>query len=166
MTLGDRIVVMNAGRVQQLGPPLEVYDRPANTFVAGVLGSPPMNQIAGRIVRRDGAWFESKAGEFRLRLNEEDVPVMEHMDAVILGIRPEAIRLEGASNASASMTFDATVEEVEPLGHESLVTVRSGDVPLTWRSDAAQPLQVHQAIRCVVSHRGCHWFDGETGERH
>jgi ABC-type sugar transport system ATPase subunit len=165
MTLGDRIVVMNAGRVQQVGPPLEVYDRPANTFVAGFLGSPPMNQIAGRIVRRDGAWFESAAGAFRLRLNEADVPVMEHMDAVILGIRPEAIRHEAAGEASERMTFDATVEEVEPLGHESLVTVRSGDVALTWRSDAGQPLQVHQTIRCVVSHRGCHWFDGETGVR-
>ena len=165
MTLGDRIVVMHAGLVQQVGAPLEVYDRPANTFVAGFLGSPPMNQIPGRIVRGDVAWFESADGEFRLRLSEAEVPVVENADAVILGIRPEAIRLETARAAGDSMVFDAAVEEVEPLGHESLVTVRAGSLAITWRAGAEEPLEVHQAIRCAVSQRGCHWFDAVTGRR-
>src|SRR5438477_9438101 len=92
MTLGDRIVVMKDGVVQQVGAPLEIYRRPANTFVAAFLGSPPMNQVTGRLVRRDGWWFEAGDG---FRLPVSDAPPAAGGAAerpVVLGIRPEDIR--------------------------------------------------------------------------
>ena len=165
MTLGDRIVVMHEGRVQQVGAPLEVYNRPATTFVAGFLGSPPMNQIRGRIVHRDCAWFESGEGELRLALPEAEVPAGAGEQALILGIRPEALRPGAAVPAGGTMTFDAVVEEVEPLGHESLLTVRASGVALTLRTAAGQSAEVRQTISCTVLPRACHWFDAETGRR-
>jgi multiple sugar transport system ATP-binding protein len=90
MSLGDRIVVMHEGRVQQVGTPLDIYDRPANLFVAGFLGTPPMNQIPGKLARGDGPLFEAQGG-FTLRMPEGAAPPVPADGAVVLGIRPEAI---------------------------------------------------------------------------
>src|SRR5204862_8098601 len=90
MTLGDRIVVMKDGVVQQVGAPLEIYRRPANTYVAAFLRSPPMNQLAGRLVRRDGWWFEAGDG---FRLPVSDAAAGDAAEGpVVLGIRPEDTR--------------------------------------------------------------------------
>jgi multiple sugar transport system ATP-binding protein len=156
MTLGDRIVVMKDGVVQQLGAPLEIYRRPANTFVAQFLGSPPMNQVAGRLVRRDGGWFEAGDG-FRLPVAfappTEDRPV-------VLGIRPEDIR-----PAAEPGGFEAIVAEIEPLGHEVLVTVEAGGVSLILRGDAGLPVSLGRPLRCGVDSAAMHWFDPATGDR-
>jgi multiple sugar transport system ATP-binding protein len=156
MTLGDRIVVMKDGVVQQLGAPLEIYRRPANTFVAQFLGSPPMNQVAGRLVRRDGGWFEAGDG-FRLPVAfappAEDRPV-------VLGIRPEDIR-----PAAEPGGFEAIVAEIEPLGHEVLVTVEAGGVSLILRGDAGLPASLGRPLRCGVDSAAMHWFDPATGDR-
>jgi multiple sugar transport system ATP-binding protein len=85
MSLGDRIVVMHEGRVQQIGSPLDIYDRPANLFVAGFLGTPPMNQIRGTLVRRDGAAFEAPGG-FVFRLPDGSAPSLPGDGAVVLGL--------------------------------------------------------------------------------
>src|SRR6266545_3495255 len=125
MTLGDRIVVMNAGKVQQEGAPLEIYRRPANTFVAAFLGSPPMNQLPGRLVRHDGRWFEAGTG-FRLPVAGAPFPPGGAPERpVVLGIRPEDIR-----PTTDPSGFEAVVSEIEPLGHEVLVTVEAGGVTL------------------------------------
>jgi multiple sugar transport system ATP-binding protein len=159
MSLGDRIVVMHEGRVQQIGTPLEIYNRPANLFVAGFLGTPPMNQIRGRMVGRDGAAFESGGG-FTLRLPEGLAPAVASDAAVILGIRPEAIRPR-----SGVPGFEGTVEEVEPLGYESLVTVRSGDTVITLRVDAGITPAIGEAMTLAVEPSGLHWFDAAGGAR-
>jgi multiple sugar transport system ATP-binding protein len=158
MTLGDRIVVMNEGRVQQAGAPLDVYNRPANLFVAGFLGSPPMNVVLGRIVRRDGARFESAEGGFTVRLGDGDVPALAENQPIRLGVRPEAIR-----PGKEAPGFDAIVEAVEPLGHESLVTVRGGTLSITLRVDPDIMLELGQPISCAIAPGGLHWFDAETG---
>ncbi len=85
MSLGDRIVVMHEGRVQQIGTPLDIYDRPANLFVAGFLGTPPMNQIRGRLARGDGPACEAERG-FTLRLSESSAPPVPANGSVVLGI--------------------------------------------------------------------------------
>jgi ABC-type sugar transport system ATPase subunit len=106
MTLGDRIAVMADGRLQQLGTPQEVYDNPANVFVAGFIGSPPMNLLRGGA--REGV---ISAGDFTLsRAGVPDGPV-------IVGLRPEALR--PASNGLPSLEF--RVDVVEPLGDEVVV---------------------------------------------
>ena len=160
MTLGDRIVVMHAGRVQQIGSPLDIYDRPANLFVAGFLGSPPMNQIAGRLVRLDGIRFEAADGGLAVRIPDTEVPERFPAGPVVLGVRPEAIR-----PVAGQPGFDAVVEGVEPLGYESLVTARAGSVPITLRVDAGVAPPLESVMACSVLAGGCHWFDQESGVR-
>ena len=163
MTLGDRIVVMKDGKVQQVGSPLEVYRRPANTFVAGVLGSPPLNQVPGRVVRRDGAWLEAAVGGLRLRLADGEVPGSIKADrAVVLGVRPEDLRPD---RGGGSAGFEAVVLEIEPLGHEVLVTVEASGTSLTLRGDAGLEATLGQPLRCAVEPGAIHWFDQDTGAR-
>jgi len=108
MTLGHRVAVLNKGRLQQIAPPRELYDEPANAFVAGFIGNPPMNLFPARL---DGT---------TLRLGEHTLPVAahrvreRHAGRVTVGVRPEAVSLAQAG-------LRATVEHVEYLGHETLV---------------------------------------------
>jgi ABC-type sugar transport system ATPase subunit len=108
MTLGDRIVVLSAGRLQQLGPPQDVYDHPINVFVAGFIGSPPMNLFRG--LAKDG---RVEAGD--LVFDRYGVPEGE----VVVGIRPEGLRPAGSSEPGPG--FEVQVDVVEPLGDEVLV---------------------------------------------
>ncbi len=158
MTLGDRIVLMRDGQVQQIGTPLEVYRRPANLFTAGFLGSPPMNQIPGRVVQRDGWWFESREPGLRLPLaSPSDSPGLRE---AVLGLRPESIRL-----ARGGADFEAQVEQVEPLGHEVVIAVQAGGVPVTLRTDAGAVAVPGQRVGLTVAPQSHHWFDPATGER-
>jgi len=159
MSLGDRIVVMHEGRVQQIGTPLDIYDRPANLFVAGFLGTPPMNQIRGRLAQRDGPAFEAEGG-FALRLPESSAPPVPADGSVVLGIRPEAIRPKHGMPG-----FEGMVEEVEPLGYESLVTVRCGDTVITLRVDAGATPAIGDQMTLAVEPSGLHWFDAASGIR-
>jgi sn-glycerol 3-phosphate transport system ATP-binding protein len=106
MTLGDRIVVMSAGEVQQIGRPQEVYRHPANIFVAGFIGSPPMNLLRGSV--REG---RVQAGD--LEFARGDVPDGD----VVVGVRPEALSVANDGMPS----FDFTVDVVEPLGDEAVI---------------------------------------------
>ncbi|MEP6591477.1 MAG: sn-glycerol-3-phosphate ABC transporter ATP-binding protein UgpC [Gemmatimonadota bacterium] len=160
MTLGDRIVVMHAGRVQQIGSPLDIYNRPANLFVAGFLGSPPMNQVAGRLLRGSSVRFESTDGGLVMEVPESQLPARCPEEPVVLGIRPETIR-----PTAGSPGFDLVVEGVEPLGYESLVSGTAGAVPMTLRVDAGVSPALGSVIPCSVPPGGCHWFDMVSGER-
>ena len=124
MTLGDRVAVLNAGRLQQIASPRELYERPASAFVAGFIGNPPMNLLPGRLVRApDGRALVEVAGA-TLSLAPARLPPAWPADgAVTVGIRPEAPTL-AAVNAPATLTFD--VEHVEWLGHETLAHLRAG----------------------------------------
>ena len=109
MTLGDRIAVMHDGRLQQCGTPDDIFDRPANTFVARFMGTPPMNLARG-FVR--GGFVELAGARLRVPAGVGDGPV-------VAGLRPEALRLAGADDSSD--TIDLVVDLVEPLGNETLV---------------------------------------------
>jgi multiple sugar transport system ATP-binding protein len=159
MTLGDRIVVMHEGRVQQAGGPLEVYDRPANLFVAGFLGSPAMNLLRGTITRDGTPQFRSDAGlVFDLPAGEG--PAVDAGAAVVLGVRPEAI-----VPGEGSPTFDALIEEVEPLGHEALITVSAAGASITLRVAVGVGFHPGQPLRCSVVPSALHWFDATSGDR-
>ena len=113
MTMGDRIVVMNQGNVQQIDTPLHIYNRPDNVFVAGFIGSPAMNFIQGIITRSDGLLFKSTG--FSLPIPSQQLKSLEpFMDKhVVLGVRPEDIR---SVQKNGNDSFQATVEVVEPMG--------------------------------------------------
>ena len=152
MTLAERMLVMNAGRVEQIGTPEEVYNRPATTFVAGFIGSPPMNLQRGVAA---GASFSIGGATLTL---PEAAPTQGE---VILGVRPEHI-----DNWRAESGWPLNVEMVEMLGAERLVHGKLGDSPFTLRIDATlAPPVVGETLQLAISAKHLHWFDAKTGQR-
>ena len=151
MTLAQRMVVMNAGRVEQMGTPEQVYGKPASSFVASFIGSPPMNLLTGRA---DGSRFA--VGDAVLAL----ASVAPQAGALVLGVRPEHVAI------SADGRWPLAVETVEMLGAERLVHGRLGGVLFTVRIDATlAPPRIGQTIGITASADHLHWFDAETGLR-
>jgi multiple sugar transport system ATP-binding protein len=151
MTLGDRVVVMKDGRVQQVGEPLELYGRPANKFVASFIGSPAMNFVEVSI-DGDGRWAETEG----MRL-----PVPERMRShagkrVTLGVRPEALRM---ANGADPHGFATKVDVVEPLGNEILLNFRAGGVAMVARVDPGVRVKPHDPIRLTLDPERLHFFD-------
>ncbi len=135
LTMADRIVVFHDGHIQQAGTPRQIYQRPANRFVAGFLGSPPMSFIGGRL---EGGSFTAPGMPPIALPDTEGLP-----EAVTLGIRPEALHISGTEpeGARVSPPITGTVEVVEFHGAETSVTVSIGDdtVVLVLRGDAPEP---------------------------
>jgi sn-glycerol 3-phosphate transport system ATP-binding protein len=153
MTLAQRMLVLNAGRMEQFGTPEEVYQRPASTFVAGFIGSPPMNLMQGRA---EGAGFH--IGGQRLAL-----PQAAPRDGeLILGLRPEhALWAEGGDG-----TWELQVDVVETLGAERLVYCRLGQTLFTARIDGTLPSpKPGQRVPLRVPAERLHWFDPQTQAR-
>jgi multiple sugar transport system ATP-binding protein len=124
MTLGQRICIMNGGRIVQVGPPLEVYKRPTNTFVASFLGNPPMNLLPVRVAEGKGR-LAVRLGAEILELKAGQYPTLPAGTAITLGIRPESIAEH--ANASASGRFvgiDAEIVQIESLGAETILAAR------------------------------------------
>ena len=160
MTLGDRIVVMNAGVIQQIGTPLELYERPANLFVAGFIGSPAMNMLRGRT---DGRSFVANEGALRLVLPEH---APSHTGEVVLGIRPEHIyNADGAFAPPLAATIEARVNVVEPMGNETFLYANAGGHDLVARL-APQPIaDPDSAVKLVLDLDKLHFFEAATGTR-
>ena len=121
MTLGDRVAVLNLGRLQQVAPPAELYDRPANAFVAGFIGNPPMNLLPARVLRAEDTRILLSVGDQTIAVSRRRVAqVPAPGTSVTAGVRPEA--LGRASDGDAALRV--TVEHVEQLGHETLTHAR------------------------------------------
>ncbi len=139
MTMGDRIVVMNAGVVQQIDTPLKLYNEPVNLFVAGFLGSPPMNFLTGTL-KGDGehvVFNEIEGGTIGVRFSVKEHPaVREFIDKqVLLGIRPEDVELaQFAGAAGSTSSFPAIVDIVEPMGAETNLYLQTGAHTVVCRS--------------------------------
>jgi len=163
MTLGDRIVVMHQGRVRQVDTPARVYDRPADTFVAGFLGSPPMNLVPGTAESVDGRLVVRLEGALAVL----PIPATTELDripksgAVVVGIRPEHLHTSPGENEPG--TFEAIVELAEALGHEQLLHLRAGAVGLTVRGAPGQRPPIGSVLRVHVDPSRVHLFDRETG---
>jgi sn-glycerol 3-phosphate transport system ATP-binding protein len=153
MTLAQRMIVMNAGRMEQIGTPDEVYHRPATTFVASFIGSPPMNLIMGRA---DGSRFT--AGGQSLTL----AAAAPRSGELILGLRPEHTEL--SHNGSAGWPLQ--VEALEMLGAERLVYGRVGETLFTVRLDATlPPPKAGDLVSLTTTPEHLHWFDAATTKR-
>ncbi|MFU1921927.1 glycerol-3-phosphate ABC transporter ATP-binding protein, partial [Klebsiella pneumoniae] len=121
MTLGDKVAVMKDGVIQQFGTPQQIYNDPANLFVASFIGSPPMNFIPLRLQRRDGRWTGLlDSGQDRIELPLSLEPGLEEGRELILGVRPEQIAL---GDGSAAHDLRTEVEVLEPTGPDTLVFV-------------------------------------------
>jgi multiple sugar transport system ATP-binding protein len=136
MTMGDRICVMRDGMIMQIADPLTLYRQPANMFVAGFIGSPPMNLIRGTVQRREGGLFFVQSGEasgleLSLKGGLEPLASKYLNKELVLGIRPEHISNEDIDGSSA--TANLTVQTSEPMGSESLVYFKAGQGSLIAR---------------------------------
>jgi multiple sugar transport system ATP-binding protein len=162
MTMGDRIVVMHEGRIQQVGTPDELYDAPANRFVASFIGTPAMGFIEARVeAGDDGA--KLVAPGLRLRLNEAQDRAVARSGArqVSIGIRPERLTLGGQPNADWQVA--GTVDVVEMLGSEQYVHFSTEAGTLTARVSRDHPLKVQDAVVFSGAAQHLHLFDRETG---
>jgi multiple sugar transport system ATP-binding protein len=164
MTMGDRIVVMNKGAIQQMDTPQNVYEHPVNKYVAGFIGSPPMNFIDCRLVEGEGS-IRAVNRELDLRIPPSKLHlVAPHCGkAVVLGIRPEHITypLSNPSETNGS-TFQAAVWMVELLGSEKLVHLKIESDVMTARLDPHITLKAGDASVFEVKMERVHIFDKET----
>lgn len=149
MTLADRVVVMKDGVVQQLGSPTEIYDTPANTFVASFIGSPAMNLIDGKI----------EGGTFRAQ--NVEIPSLQAADGpVTLGFRAE-----DATVGTKKGQINAPTYALELLGEATMVSVRIGGALVSAKADKSYRTEIGDPVSIHIPAGICHLFDGTTGER-
>jgi multiple sugar transport system ATP-binding protein len=165
MTMGDRIAIMSGGRLQQADTPEAIYERPANLFVAGFIGSPTMNLIPGEVTSSDGrpalsflqasAALEGELGAAVAGLSER---------ALVVGIRPEDLRLASDAPATYSTRLQAVVDVVEPLGSETYVVLTIAGQTLTARFPPRVSVASGDAVEVALTPSHLHVFDAATGE--
>jgi multiple sugar transport system ATP-binding protein len=156
MTMADRIVILRDGNIEQIGSPLEVYDNPANLFVASFIGSPSMNLINGEVVAQNGA-IAVKAGDITL-------PLPKGADAapgtnVVYGIRPEHLDI-----VSGTGGVPVTVNVIEPTGPEIHIYATLGEDEICAITDQRVALKRGDAIRLIPEMDRIHLFNAETGK--
>ena len=169
MTMGDHIVVMKDGTVQQVDDPLGLYDRPRNQFVAGFIGSPPMNFFRGAIERRSGGlWFVEKqidgAAGFAVRLADS---IWNNLDAyvgrpVVFGSRPEDVSVRPSTDGGSDFVVCARVEVVEPMGPETYLYLNTGAHSLIARVPPHERPAIGHQFGIAFDMRKCHFFDAAT----
>ncbi len=161
MTMGDQIVVLNAGKIQQIANPATLYHKPANQFVAGFIGTPPMNFINTQIVNNGGDNALQFDG-FKLELNEKLRASLHQLDgsAVTLGIRPENIHV-GSSDKNG---LSARVVLVEPLGNHALLYLQTGENNFIANVDDVNLPHTHVSLPIHFNMEKAHLFHTETGE--
>ena len=162
MTLGDRVVVMKDGVVQQVGEPLELYNHPANRFVAGFIGSPAMN-FADVTLADTGGKVTAEAQGLKIALPEALAGRARAKSGrkATLGIRPEDIHIASPGD-SADLCFDAEVEVVEQLGSEILLDTRVGLALMAASIDPESKVRAHDKLRLALNPARLHLFDAET----
>jgi len=159
MTLADRIVVMHDGRIEQIGAPLELYDRPANLFVAQFIGSPAMNVVNGVVRRSSGRAFVETPGGLRW-------PIAADVGAdgrpVAYGVRPENLTL---ASVGADGAVPAQIVVVEPTGAETELLVQAGDAQLTLVTHSRARVNPGDRIGLAIDPSHVHVFDRDGGFR-
>ncbi|MFH1791343.1 MAG: sn-glycerol-3-phosphate ABC transporter ATP-binding protein UgpC [Candidatus Omnitrophota bacterium] len=164
MTLGQRIVVMNDGLIQQVGDPTTVYDKPVNRFVAGFIGNPPMNFLKGRIIKKEGKFYFDE-GRIRVRIVDEMLPkVTPYADKeVVFGIRSEDIYDKlFASEAPPENVVTLSCEVVEPMGSEVYLYLSTGRHTLVAKVGGHNRPQINQDMDLVFDMNKVHFFDIDT----
>jgi len=165
MTMGDRIVVMKDGKIMQVDDPISLYDKPKNLFVAGFIGTPPMNFIRGRLASENGsALFDE--GDFKIEIDPTRVNgnLEKWMGKeLVLGIRPEDIHdSQEAAAAPLGSRVQARVEVIEPIGSESIWYLSRGKASFTAKVNAHVSAQVEMERELVFDVAKAHLFDPAT----
>jgi len=159
MTLAHRVAVMQGGRIRQLDTPMNIYERPANKFVAGFLGSPIMNFLDGRI---DIGQRRFVNHEFSLPIDAGVLPLIQQDQQVTLGVRPEAVQVSARSFEGG---IPANIYVTEALGNETFVFLNLGREKLVARSDPRLQMDIGRQVWFSFDQRALHFFDPVTGNR-
>jgi len=168
MTMGDRIVVMKDGVIQQVDAPLKIYEHPANRFVAGFIGSPPMNFFEGTLAQKaDGLYFTE--GTFTVRVDDAHARKLleAKQESIVLGIRPENIQDSVfAVDPSADHLVKAKVEVIEPMGAEVYIYLTAGTHSFVARVDGHENAHVGQEVTMLFDMAKASFFaPGDDGVR-
>jgi multiple sugar transport system ATP-binding protein len=164
MTMGDRIVVMKDGIVHQVADPIGLYDKPVNKFVAGFIGSPPMNFLEGTLAQKNGGIYFNE-GKFEVKLPEKFYSTLTSYvgKEVTFGVRPEDLAdTTYATFAKPENTISAKVEVVEPMGSELYVYLTTGKTPFIARVEPHLQVEVNQIRSLALNMDKTHLFDKQT----
>lgn len=165
MTMGDRIVIMNEGVIQQVDTPQVVYDHPVNRYVAGFIGSPSMNFLSPTIVKKNGNFYATDK-DYELKIPDDKAKFLkDYIDKeVVLGVRPEHIDTKATKrDYDPGGIFSASIWVVETLGSEKLVHIRSGEkYTLIARLEPHADIKTGETVEFVANMNLSHVFDKET----
>jgi multiple sugar transport system ATP-binding protein len=163
MTLADRIVVLKDGYIEQVGTPLDLFSHPANTFVAGFIGTPPMNLVDCKIYKKQNLTFIQFDTGLRIPVPEKEGMELVHDQAVVMGLRAEEITpADVQPNLAEEWKFPGTVMVVEPLGNETHLHVDINGIRLMARSEGRQMLRPNEDITLGLNLNEMHLFDAKT----
>jgi len=165
MTMGDRIVVMSNGKVQQVGTPLELYHRPMNKFVAGFIGSPPMNIIEGIITEKnENLYFSKQEESIEIKIVETKQKYLKDFinKQIILGIRPEDISHNLNQIPKEGVSISANIEVVEPTGAEMNLYLNTGTTTITARVKMDNEPPIGKPFVVDMDIEKIHLFDPTT----
>ncbi|MDD5070517.1 MAG: sn-glycerol-3-phosphate ABC transporter ATP-binding protein UgpC [Candidatus Omnitrophica bacterium] len=164
MTLGDRIAVMRSGKVQQCDSPLTIYDKPANKFVAGFIGSPPMNFMEGEVIKKNGGLYFDE-GNFKVKILEESYNKLKNYigKKIVFGVRPENIYDKlFASFATPENTVNVLCDVVETMGSENHLYLTSGPHTFIAVVEASNKPAIGSRVEVVFDMKKAHFFDPDT----
>ncbi|MCK5087717.1 MAG: glycerol-3-phosphate ABC transporter ATP-binding protein, partial [Melioribacteraceae bacterium] len=163
MTMGDKIVVLKDGIVNQIDSPMNLYNQPANRFVAGFIGSPAMNFISGKIISDSRLFFLSADKLVKIPLLTEQQEILKKYidEEVTIGIRPENIMSLKQINVH-SYQITTTLDIVEPMGNETIIYFKMGEGQMIARIQSDVILHVNQRLELLINLENLHFFDGKT----
>ncbi|OGW79394.1 MAG: glycerol-3-phosphate ABC transporter ATP-binding protein [Omnitrophica bacterium RIFCSPLOWO2_12_FULL_44_17] len=164
LTLGDRIVVMKDGLIQQIDDPIRLYETPINKFVAGFIGSPPVNFLNGKLIKKNGVLYFVDNGIKLKVLQQHETLLAPYLNQdVLLGIRPEDVYDKlFAQDASDDFTITATVDLVEPMGSEIYLYFSVGRNNFIARVSNQDTATANQDLQLVFDMSKAHFFDAKT----
>jgi multiple sugar transport system ATP-binding protein len=162
MTMGDRIVILKDGEVQQTGTPMELYNNPVNKFVAGFIGSPSMNFLKGKIIAGNGLLFVSQNEELKINLRDSKSLVLNKYDnkTVEIGIRPEHFKV---AQPNLPSVVNVKLDVVEPMGNESFLYFQLEGQQFIARISVPFDLKAGQQIQLQIGTDNIYFFDTDTG---
>jgi len=163
MTLGQRVVVMNDGEIQQVAPPQQLYDFPANRFVAEFIGDPAMNMFDTR-VQPEGEEYALEHSNFRIVPPDAGPLADKRNTSVVLGIRPEDLYLVSETSGEFPGQIEATVEVTEPLGDSLLLECRVGSDLIKVHSKPRSRIDSGDIVELAYDPERLHAFERETGD--
>ncbi len=164
MTLADRIVVMRDGYIEQVGKPIEIFQNPINTFVAGFIGSPPMNLIPAAVVQSDGKFCLRVNEYLRLPIPEKSGMKIQQGARVVMGLRTEDIFPDDSSLSFPNeWKAEGIAEVVEPLGSETNIHMDFKGIRLTAKCDGRRQIQAGDRVPVSLNLNHLHIFDAQSG---